>query len=119
MDWKLVPALAASAVMLFFGIAAALRPAALQPLLGVAAESPLGTSEIRAVFGGMFVAFGLACIVLREPVVFAVVGTAWLADFAVRLVSVFVDRVPAKGALVVLGTALVMGGALLSGYWLA
>ncbi len=118
-DWKLVPALAASALMMLFGIAAALRPAALRPLLGVAAESPLGTSEIRAVFGGMFVALGLACIVLREPVVFAVVGTAWLADFTVRLASVFVDRVPARAALVVLGTALVMGGALLSGRWLA
>ena len=119
MDWKLVPALVASAVMMFFGIAAALRPGALHRLLGIAAESPLGTSEIRAVFGGMFVAFGLACIVLREPIVFAVVGAAWLSDFAVRVVSVFVDRVPAKEALVVLGTALALGAALLSGYWLA
>jgi hypothetical protein len=104
--------------MTAFGIGAMIRPSSLS-WVGVSADSPLGTSEIRAVFGGMFVALGLACIILREPVVFGVVGAAWLADLAVRTVAVFVDRVPAKEALTVLATALVMGVALLSGYWLA
>lgn len=118
MNWALVPALLAAAVMTAFGIGAMIRPSLLV-LVGVSADTPLGTSEIRAVFGGTFVALGLACIILREPVVFGVVGVAWLADFAVRLIAVFVDRVPAKDALTVLAIALVMGVALLSGYWLA
>jgi hypothetical protein len=37
----------------------------------------------------------------------------------VRLVSVFIDRVPAKQAVPVLATALALGLALTSGYWLA
>jgi hypothetical protein len=118
MDWRLIPALLAAVTMTAFGVGALFRPSSLS-WVGVSADSPLGTSEIRAVFGGMFVALGLACIVSRDPVVFGVVGAAWLADFVARLVSVFVDRVPAKQAALVLATALVIGLSLVSGYWLA
>ncbi|HEX9092408.1 MAG TPA: hypothetical protein VF902_00350 [Coriobacteriia bacterium] len=118
MNWALVPALLAAAVMTVFGVGALVRPSTLA-WIGISADSPLGTSEIRAVFGGMFVALGLGCILLRQPAVFGLLGAAWLADLAVRLVSVFVDRIPAKDAVPVLGVALVMGAALASGYWLA
>lgn len=118
MDWKLIPALLGAAVMAVFGLGAALRPAVLK-WVGVSADSALGRSEIRAVFGGMFVAFGVACIVLRDPIVFAVVGLAWLGDAVVRAVSAVVDRVPPRDAAAVLGTALVMAAAIGSGYWLA
>jgi hypothetical protein len=118
MDWRLLPALLAAATTTAFGVGAMLRPSSLA-WVGVSADSPLGTSEIRAVFGGMFVALGLACIVLREPLVFGIVGAAWLADFVVRSVSVLVDRVPGRQAVPVLAIALVMGAALFSGYWLA
>ena len=118
MGWDLVPALAAASVMVLFGIGAAIKPESLR-MVGVSADSPLGTSEIRAVFGGMLVALGVACIVTREPLVFATVGAAWFADAAVRLVSTVIDRVPLRQAAVVLTIALAMGSALLSGYWLA
>lgn len=118
MDWRLAPALIAAAVTALFGIGALMRPSVLESI-GVAATSPLGTSEIRVVFGGMFVALGVACLITRDALVFATVGAAWLADFGVRLVAVFVDRVPVRQALLVLTIALVMGVSLLSGYWLA
>ena len=118
MNWQLLPALAGAAVMTLFGIGALMRPTTLAAI-GVVAESPLGTSEIRAVFGGMFVALGAACLITREPIVFAVIGSAWLADVAVRIVSVAVDRVPARQAIAVLATGAAIGTALLSGYWLA
>ena len=65
MDWRLAPALAAAALMVAVGIGAAIRPRSLI-WAGVVAASPLGTSEIRAVFGGMFVALGAACLVTRD-----------------------------------------------------
>ena len=117
MDWHLGPALAAAALMVAFGLGAAIRPASLA-WVGVRPDSPLGVSEIRAVFGGMFIALGAACILTREPVVFAVVGSAWLADVAVRAIAVFVDRVPSRQAVTVLGIGSVMGLALVSGSWL-
>lgn len=118
MDWRMLPAILGAALMTAFGVSAALRPRTLAGI-GVEATSPLGTSEIRAVFGGMFIALGLACIVLREPIVFAVVGAAWLGDVAVRLVSAVADRVPRAQALAVIGTGTAIGIALMSGYWLS
>jgi hypothetical protein len=59
------------------------------------------------------------CLLTRAPIVFAVVGAAWLTDVGVRVVSSFVDRVPVKQALVVLAIGAAMGVALVSGYWLA
>lgn len=118
MDWALAPAIGGAAIMMLFGVAAAVRPGALARV-GVSASSPLGTSEIRAVFGGMFIALGLGCLVTREPIVFAVVGAAWLADVVVRTVSVFLDGVPVREAITVLAIGSLLGAAILSGYWAA
>lgn len=104
--------------MTLFGIGALMRPTTLLAV-GISAESPLGTSEIRSVFGGMFIALGVACLLTREPIVFAVVGSAWLADVAVRVVAVAVDRIPARQAAAVLSAGAAVGGLILSGYWLA
>lgn len=113
-----IPALVAAALMVLMGVGAAWKPSSLS-LVGVTATSALGTSEIRAVFGGMFIALGTACLLLGEPIVFAVVGSAWLADVAVRIVSVFGERVPVRQSAPVLAIGLAMGAALLSGYWFA
>lgn len=118
MDWQLVPALVGAGVMTLIGIGALMRPEALE-WVGVKAATPLGRSEVRSVFGGMFVALGVACIVTRQPVVFGVVGAAWLSDVAVRFVAIAVDRVPARDALKVLAIGIPIGAALASGYWLA
>lgn len=119
MDWRLVPALLGAILTLGFGVAAAVRPSSLEPLIGVTSTSPLGTSELRAVFGGMFIATGALALITREPLVFLTLGAAWLGDLGVRMVAVAVDHVPARDAAVVLALAALIGGALLSGYWLA
>jgi len=116
--WQLVPALLGASTMVLFGLSALMRPASLE-IVGVTTTSPLGTSEIRSVFGGMFVALGVACLLTRDPLLFGVVGAAWLADVAVRVVSAFVDGVPPRQALTVLAIGATMGAALASGYWLA
>jgi len=118
MQWQSLTALVACVVMMLLGIGALIRPSALE-WVGIVASTPLGRSEVRAVFGGMFVALGAACLLTREPIVFAVVGGAWLADVAVRSVSVVVDRVPMPEAVTVLAIGAVMGLSLVSSYWFA
>ncbi|MBF4509721.1 MAG: hypothetical protein ISP10_04465 [Aeromicrobium sp.] len=117
MDWASVPALAAATVMLVFGLGAMARPASLR-WVGVSAVSALGASEIRAVFGGMFVALAAGCLITRDPLVCAVVGAAWFADVMVRVASTFIDRVPARQSVVVIAIGLSVGAGLASGYWL-
>ncbi|MBN2247510.1 MAG: hypothetical protein JW733_02290 [Coriobacteriia bacterium] len=118
MHWQSIPALVAAGLMVVIGLGAMVRPSTLE-MVGISTSTPLGRSEVRAVFGGMFVALGMACMLTREPIVFAVVGAAWLTDVAVRIVAIFIDRVPAREALAVLAIGGAMGAALLSGYWFA
>jgi len=51
----------------------------------------LGTSELRATFGGLFAALGLTCLVSQLPAVFATAGIAWIGAAAGRTVSVVLD----------------------------
>lgn len=51
----------------------------------------LGRSELRATYGGFFLALGLACIVLDSPELYLAVGIAWLGAAVGRVVSAMVD----------------------------
>jgi len=57
--------------------------------------SPMGTrgiAEIRATYGGLFVAIGLVCLVLRQPPAFAVASAAWLGAALARAISMVLTR---------------------------
>lgn len=51
-----------------------------------------GRSEIRATYGGLFVALGVACIVTQAEIAFMVAGAAWLGASVGRIYSALVDR---------------------------
>ncbi len=51
-----------------------------------------GVSEIRATYGGLFAALGLACLVLQSTAVFSTAGIAWVGAAAGRAWSVLIDR---------------------------
>jgi hypothetical protein len=51
----------------------------------------IGTSEIRATYGGLFVALGVACLLTQAPGVFLAAGLAWVGAAVGRLFSVFID----------------------------
>ena len=51
-----------------------------------------GRSEIRATYGGLFVALGVACIVAQAEMAFMVAGAAWLGASVGRVYSALVDR---------------------------
>jgi len=53
---------------------------------------PTGVSEIRATYGGLFAALGLACLALQSLAVFSTVGIAWVGAAAGRTWSVLIDR---------------------------
>ena len=77
------------------GLAALVEPVRFGAQVGLAADGPLGRSELRAVFGGVFVGLGLACLLSGAR-------GAWLAG-----AGVFAGGVAAK-----LGSAAVERGVL-------
>ncbi|MGH0030798.1 MAG: DUF4345 family protein [Myxococcota bacterium] len=67
-------------------------PARAAAFASVAPVGPNGTSDIRATYGGLFAALGLACLVAQSPPIFLAAGLAWVGAAAGRVWSVLVDR---------------------------
>jgi hypothetical protein len=62
-----------------------LRPAAAARLIGLAPTGRLGRSELRATYGGLFLALGAFALATRDEVAFALLGAAWLGAAGARV----------------------------------
>ncbi len=51
-----------------------------------------GISEIRATYGGLFLALGIACLVAQSPTFFAAAAVAWMGAAFGRLASIVMDK---------------------------
>ena len=69
-----------------------LFPSAVSGILGIRPDGPLGISEFRATYGGYFLCLGIGCFVAQYPSTFAVVGAAWCAAAAARVLSLTIDE---------------------------
>jgi len=78
-------------VTALLGCLGLLFPAAVCRILGVGTQGPLGVSEVRATYGGFFLCLGIGCFVAQSPSAFTVVGAAWCAAAAARVLSLAVD----------------------------
>jgi succinate dehydrogenase/fumarate reductase cytochrome b subunit len=90
------------------GLLAFVKPDAAYGFTGLSATGPRGVSEIRAVFGGLFVALGLAPLWLG-PTAYVVLGIGYLAIAAARAFSIVFDKSFARTNLISLGIEVVLG----------
>ncbi|HWQ04799.1 MAG TPA: DUF4345 family protein [Longilinea sp.] len=101
---KIIVALATAAT----GLLALVKPTAVYGFTGLIAEGPRGISEIRAIFGGLFIALGIAPFIFGASA-YQVLGIGYLAIALVRLVSIFLDKSTASSNLISLGIEIVFG----------
>jgi len=94
------------------GVLALVKPTAVYGFTGLLADGPRGISEIRSIFGGLFIALGVAPFIFGETA-YQVLGLGYLAIAAVRLVSIFLDRSTASSNWISLGIEIVFGVILL------
>ena len=74
------------------GVVALVRPTSVIGFTGVQPLSGRGTTEIRAVLGGLFIGLGLAPLLLRTPAAYQTLGIGYLATGVVRAISMFTDK---------------------------
>lgn len=74
------------------GLMGLLLPAKAAQFTSIRPEGLLGSSEIRATYGGFFLALGAYALYAQAHAVFVVAGVAWLGAAGGRLLSVVVDR---------------------------
>jgi len=101
---KVFSALATSAT----GLLALIKPTAIYGFTGLIANGARGVSEIRAIFGGLFIALGLAPLFLG-PVAYQMLGFGYLGIAVARAFSIVFDKSTAQSNLISLAIEVVLG----------
>jgi len=74
------------------GLLALLRPTSIDGFTGITATGPRGITEIRAIFGGLFIGLGIAALLLNTDSAYQMLGITYAAIAVVRVVSMFLDQ---------------------------
>ncbi len=101
---KIVSALATVAT----GLLALVKPTAVYGFTGLTANGVRGVSEIRAIFGGFFIALGVVPLFLG-PVAYQMLGIGYLGIAAARAISILFDKSRAQSNLISLAIEIVLG----------
>ena len=108
MDFLLILKIIAALATVATGLLALLKPTAVHGFTGLLTDGPRGISEIRSIFGGLFIALGVAPFIFGETA-YQVLGLGYLVIAAVRLVSILIDRSTASSNWISLGIEIVLG----------
>ena len=73
------------------GLLAAIRPSAVPGFTGLETTGPRGLTEIRSIFGGLFIGVGAFPLIVGVAATYHMLGVMYLAIAAIRLVSMVVD----------------------------
>jgi hypothetical protein len=84
---KIIACLATAAT----GVLCLVKPDAAYGFIGLTADGARGISEKRAIFGGLFIALGLAPLFLGATA-YRMLGIGYLAIAAARTLSIFIDK---------------------------
>ncbi len=101
---KIIAALATAAT----GLLAFVKPDATYGFIGLTANGARGVSEIRAVFGGLFIALGLTPLFLGVPA-YQMLGIGYLTIAVTRAFSIVFDQSYAPSNIISLIIEIVFG----------
>ena len=90
------------------GLLGLVKPGATYAFIGLTAQGPRGVSEIRSIFGGLFIGLGAAPLFLGETA-YLMLGISYLAIAATRAFSIVFDKSTAQSNLISLGIEIVLG----------
>lgn len=91
------------------GLLALLKPRSIYGFTGIEANGARGITEIRSIFGGLFIALGAVALYFRTSEVFLMLGISYLAIGLVRAVSMFLDKSIERSNIISLITEIVFG----------
>lgn len=108
MDILLVLKIIAALATVATGFFALLKPSAAYGFTGLSAEGVRGLSEMRSIFGGLFIGLGIAPFLLGEAG-YTMLGIGYVAIAVARAVSIVYDRSYAQSNIISLVTEIVLG----------
>ncbi len=99
----------AAVLTVLTGLVALIRPRAITGFTGLEPVGGRGITEIRTIFGALFVALGAVPLLTREPSTYWMLGVTYLSLAVVRTVSIFLDRSPERSNYISVAAELVLG----------
>lgn len=108
MDFLMVFKLIAALLTVATGVLVFIKPSAAYSFIGLNAEGARGVSEMRSIFGGLFIGLGLAPLFLGK-VAYSMLGVGYCAIAAARAFSIVVDKSYARSNLISLVIEIVLG----------
>lgn len=82
----------AAFVSIGLGLLGLFAPHLIAEFVGIVADDPRGTTEVRATYGGMFIGLGLAALMAQDRAVFVTLGCGWLATAVARVFAIYRDK---------------------------
>lgn len=92
-DW--LPRIGACLTLLI-GLVGFFKPRMFLDTVQISLVGPMGTSEARAVFGGLNLGLAIAALAMGEPAVFTAIGIGWVMATMARFWSLAVDSIGVK-----------------------
>ena len=97
-----------AAATVLTGLLALIKPSAAYEFIGLNPNGVRGLSEIRSIFGGLFIGLGLVPFFLG-PIAYQTLGFGYLAIGVVRAFSIVLDKSYAKSNIISLIVEIVFG----------
>jgi hypothetical protein len=91
------------------GLFSLLKPAGITGFTGILPEGGRGITEIRAIFGGVFIAIGAVPLILNSPAAYTMLGITYLVIALIRGVSMFMDKSVVQSNVISLVVEIVFG----------
>jgi hypothetical protein len=91
------------------GLFALFAPTKIEGFTGIKPVGGRGITEIRAIFGGLFIGLGLAAFILNSSVAYPMLGITYFAIAAVRAVSMFIDKSIERSNIISLAAEIILG----------
>lgn len=101
--------IAAAVATILTGLLALVSPKSAYNFTGLKDTGGRGVTEMRAIFGGLFIALGLFPILTAMPVAFHMLGWGYLAIAGVRLPAMFIDRSIVRSNIISLAIEIILG----------
>jgi hypothetical protein len=89
------------------GLFALIKPADITGFTGIRPEGGRGITEVRAIFGGVFIALGF--LPFFVPAAYTVLGVSYLVVGLVRAVSMFLDKSVVQSNVISLAVEIIFG----------
>lgn len=82
----------ACAFTILVGVYSLLSPKGIVNFTGLSPQGGRGITEIRAIFGTLFITLGAYPLITRTPAAYQMLGWTYLTIGITRLISIFVDK---------------------------